>query len=249
MTRAIESFYLPGCSYVSAASPGIAEAYQQTYGIPLPTVILNVFPLADAPERVSVRGSAQPGPSVYWFSQTIGPDRGLECAAKAIGLARSCPHLYLQGNVGAAFRETLLLVAEQAGAVGRIHFLPPVHPAELARLASAFDVGFVGETGQTPNRRIALTNKLFTYWLAGVPCVASDIPAHRALADEVGSAMACFPVENPQALAVELDSLLSFNSGRLAEARQRAWQLSHQKFNWGSEKSRLIRCVSTALQS
>ena len=44
LIRAIEGRYLPGCAYVTAASPGIAEAYARTYGIARPTVVLNVFP-------------------------------------------------------------------------------------------------------------------------------------------------------------------------------------------------------------
>ena len=50
----IEREYLPACCYVTAASPGIAQAYRNKYGIPLPTSILNVFPLADR-DRKSTR--------------------------------------------------------------------------------------------------------------------------------------------------------------------------------------------------
>src|SRR5262249_35436813 len=50
MLRAIEARYLPGCLYVSAASPGIADAYVEAYGIKRPTVIFNVFPSANAPQ-------------------------------------------------------------------------------------------------------------------------------------------------------------------------------------------------------
>jgi hypothetical protein len=49
LIRAIEARYLPGCAFVTAASPGIAEAYAETYGIARPTVVLNVFPRAQAP--------------------------------------------------------------------------------------------------------------------------------------------------------------------------------------------------------
>src|SRR5262249_3438816 len=75
MVRAIESRYLPGCVYVSAASPGIAEAYADAYRIARPTVIFNVFPRSQGPSASTPAGSAIPGPSLYWFSQTIGPDR------------------------------------------------------------------------------------------------------------------------------------------------------------------------------
>src|SRR5207244_4423885 len=39
----LERRFLPQCSYVTAASPLIAEAYAKRLGIALPTTILNVF--------------------------------------------------------------------------------------------------------------------------------------------------------------------------------------------------------------
>ena len=41
--RLLESRYLPRAVYVSAASPGIADAYAASYGIERPTVVLNTF--------------------------------------------------------------------------------------------------------------------------------------------------------------------------------------------------------------
>src|SRR5262245_7174809 len=48
LVRAIEERYLPGCAYVTAAAPGIAEAYTEAYGIERPRVVLNTFPLTQA---------------------------------------------------------------------------------------------------------------------------------------------------------------------------------------------------------
>ena len=68
MVRAIEERYLPGCSYVTAASPGIADAYVSSYRIERPTVVLNVFPRARVPTSPSPEGVAEFSPSVYWLS-------------------------------------------------------------------------------------------------------------------------------------------------------------------------------------
>ena len=77
MISLIESRWLPGCAYMTAVSPGIADAYVENYGVAQPHVVLNVFPKSHAPSGATPRGTARPGPSLYWFSQTIGPDRGL----------------------------------------------------------------------------------------------------------------------------------------------------------------------------
>jgi glycosyltransferase involved in cell wall biosynthesis len=247
MVRAIEERYLPGCAYVTAASPGIADAYAAAYPIPRPTVVLNVFPLSQAPPGPAPRGTAEPGPSVYWFSQTIGPDRGLECAVRAIARAASRPHLYLRGTPARGYAERLRTLAAEAGAADRLHMLPPAPPADLERLAACYDVGYIGETGHTANRKIALTNKLFSYLLAGIPAVISGVPAHRAFAAEAGPAVRLFPVDDHDALAAALDSLLGDPAG-LAAARAHAYALGQERYNWDVEKKRLIEAVAGTLR-
>lgn len=244
--RAIEERYLPGAAHVTAASPLIAEAYAETYGIPLPTVILNVFPRANAPVAPAPRGSAEPGPSLYWFSQTIGPGRGLETAVEAIGRAESGPHLYLRGTPAEGYEAHLGGVAERAGVADRVHFLHPAPPDELERLGAAYDLGYVGELVETENRQIALTNKVFSYLLGGVPSVVTDIPAHRQLAPELGEAVSLFPVGDAGGLATALDRML-LDPQRLAAARAHAWHLGQTQFNWDVEQAHLIETIHKAI--
>jgi len=77
----LEKKYLPHSSYLSAASDGIAKAYQEKYNIPLPVTLLNVFPGESLPVR-------EPGRSIrfYWYSQVIGTNRGLEMLLAAAGI-------------------------------------------------------------------------------------------------------------------------------------------------------------------
>ena len=244
LTRALESRWLPGACFTTAASPGIASAYASSYGIPQPIVVRNMFPLAQAPAGPTPCGSAQPGPTVYWFSQTIGPDRGLECAVRAIALAESNPHLYLRGFISDAYRQRLVTLARAEGVEERLHLLPPAPPEQMERLAAAYDLGLVAETGATPNRRIALTNKLFSYALAGLPAAISDIPAHFAYQAEVGEIVALFPTENPHGLAKVLDSLLGDSDGmQLCSLRQLAFGLCQSCLNWDKESRILIDLI------
>lgn len=243
LIRIIEQRYLPGAAYISAASPGIAAAYAHVYNLEQPTVILNVFSRSEAPSAPSLRGTARPGPSIYWFSQTIGPERGLECAVRAIGLSRARPHLYLRGTPTLGFTDYLSTLATDAGVAGRIHILPPANPNEMVKLAGVHDIGYVGETGCTESRRIALTNKLFTYLLAGIPVVMSDIAAHQDLAPGLGRAARLYETCNAKKLALAIDELLA-EPAVLAASRSAAWQLAQEHYNWEEEKTFLQRLVS-----
>ena len=240
LLRLIEGRYLPDCMFTTAASPGIADAYADAYGISLPIVLRNMFPLAHAPEGPTPRGTAIPGPSLYWFSQTIGPDRGLECAVRSLALARCKPHLHLRGFISTVYRDQLMDLACQLGVDSRLHLHPPQSPEQMERLASKYDVGLVAETGCTPNRSIALTNKLFTYALAGIPMLLSDIPAHRALQAEAGEAVRLFRTDDQASLAKGLDDWLDAPPGKLALARQAAYRLGRERWNWEQEQQILL---------
>jgi hypothetical protein len=243
LVRAVEARYLPGCAYVTAASPGVAEAYASTYGIN-PRVVLNAFPLGHAAPAPTPRGTAQPGPSLYWFSQTIGHGRGIECAVRAIGRAGTRPHLYLRGTPAAGYATRLLDLARDADAAGRVHLLPPDEPDRMEQLAAAYDAGLCSETGHTASRQLCLTNKLFSFLLAGIPPLLSDTPAQCGFGAEAGLTDLLYPRGDPAALAQLLDRLLG-DADRLADARVQAWRLGQERYNWERERPTLISCSRT----
>jgi hypothetical protein len=244
MIRAIEARYLPNCAYVTAASPGIADAYVEAYGIARPTVILNVFPRDHAPAAATSQGLANPGPSIYWFSQTIGPNRGLECAVRAIGRASSRPYLYLRGTPAKGYLDQLRSLAAEAGVTDRLQLLPSAQPSEMVKLAAVYDIGLSGEPGHTPNNRIALGNKLFSYLLAGLPIVASAVPSHMALAEKLGAAMRLYLIDDPDGLADAVDSYLCVPRA-LSDARAVAWRLGMERFNWDFESASLLDRIAS----
>jgi hypothetical protein len=244
--RAIEARYLPGAAYVSAAAPGIADAYAATYPIDRPTVILNVFPIANAPPAPTSRGTAEPGPSLYWFSQTIGPDRGLETAVTAIGLAKSQPHLYLRGRPVPGFIEHLKSLASNLDVVNRIHILPIEAAERMERLAAGYDVGLVAETVHSRNRAICLTNKLFSFLLAGLPPMISATPGQKTFAASCGLADLVYEIGDAEMLAQLLDETLG-DPLRLAKLRATCFALGQDRFNWERESHVLFDRVAQCL--
>ena len=243
--RTIESEYLPKVSFMTAASPGIAKAYAQEYRIREPAVVLNVFDPPPAEKPPKQEGEIQ-RPALYWFSQTIGPGRGLETAIEAIAIARTKPHLYLRGSVRPNYRVELEGLAERHDVLARLHFLEIAPPTELEVQGTVFDAGYVGEMGSPRNREIALTNKIFSYMSSGLAIVMSDIKAHVDLFPEISEFSRLFSVGSSAGLARALDDLLC-NKGKLAEAHRVSRQLALTRYNWNLERLTLLAVVNTAL--
>jgi glycosyltransferase involved in cell wall biosynthesis len=145
------------------------------------------------------------------------------------------------------FLDHLRTIAAEVCAAERLHVLPPAAPSEMVRLAAVYDLGLVGETGYVQNRRIALSDKQFTYFLAGIPTVMTDIPAHHdfTVDGELRGAARLYPVDNPPALADALDALLD-DPGSLASARAAAWQLGQERFNRDVEQLTLLKLISSS---
>jgi hypothetical protein len=116
----------------------------------------------------------------------------------------------------------------------------------MEKLAAQYDLGLVCETEYTHNRRIALTNKQFSYLLAGVPAIMSDVPAHQAFASDAEGAVMLYETGRAASLAAQIDDVLQ-NPDRLAAMRLRAYQLGQERFNWEVEQSKLIARVRQTL--
>jgi glycosyltransferase involved in cell wall biosynthesis len=246
MVRTIEGALLPQCRHVTAAAPLIAKAYAAQCRIE-PTTVLNVFPLAMAPAQPRVASTPERF-SAYWFSQTIGLDRGLQSFIQAMARSRAHVTLDIRGGNRWGHGERLVELARGLGVGDRINLLPTARPEEMVTLAAAYDIGLSLETDVSENRRFCLTNKIFTYLLAGVPVLLSDTPAQRALAPELGAAARLVSLADPAAMAATLDDLAGSLPAR-AEAQASAWRLGRERYNWETEKAALLASVARAFEA
>lgn len=247
-TRLLCSRLLPECRHLTAASPLIAEACRNAYGV-MPIPLLNVFPLREAPECPVE--PAVPGPDnplcLYWFSQTIGPGRGLESVIDALGFMRRPVELRLRGHCDTNYRHQLEQRAASAGLRSSLVFFESAPPADMARLAAGEHLGLSVETPPPPNRNICLTNKIFTCLLAGIPVAMTPTAAQSRLASDLGEAALVLDFAGtPKAAASALDALAD-SPERLCAARSKAWSLSRERFNWDIEQKTFLASVAAVL--
>ena len=116
----------------------------------------------------------------------------------------------------------------------------------MVRLAAQHDVGLASEIGTPPSRAVCLTNKIFTYLLAGIPVLLSDTPAQRQLARQLGSAARLVALDDPDKIAQVLDDL-AMDVTTLTAAKREAWNQGQTRFNWDKEKKRFLQSVEQTL--
>lgn len=246
LIEAVERECIGKCCYVTAASPGIAAAYQTRYRI-TPTTILNVFSLDERP--VELRRTSPSGPMrLYWFSQTIGPERGLEDAIRAMGKLKGHKiQLHLRGRVRSEYWNSLQRLMQESGVESQALVLhAPISSEEMIRAAAEFDVGLALEQPVSFNRDICLTNKIFSYLLAGNAIVGSDTSGQRPIMEQIGRAGFLYAAGDVAALAEGL-WLWYNNREELHAARHEAWLWGTRRFNWDLEKKKFVEVVNKIL--
>jgi glycosyltransferase involved in cell wall biosynthesis len=236
--------HLPRAAFVTAASPLIADACAERYGVKAVPLLNAFLPQKTTLASGGIHPFTKENPArLYWFSQTIGPGRGLEEMIDVIALMKTPVVLQLRGFVSKSYRASLEAKAASEGA--RIEFLPPGEPDEMVALAAEADIGLSLEQSAPPNRDICLTNKVFVYLAAGIPQLMSKTRAQGAFGKEIGQAAILADMRDRAATAQKLNALLR-DPVALEAARRQAVAMG-EKFSWEGEKRRFVELVNKAV--
>jgi glycosyltransferase involved in cell wall biosynthesis len=246
LLREVERALLHDAAYVSTTSYALAEALPARYGGRRPAVITNSFPLQPTPIFYPENaGAVGEPPTFFWFSQTLGPGRGLEEFFAAWRLTRVPSRVVLLGEPAGDFATALLatLTTEQRA---RVTLLAPVPPDALPELIARHDIGLALEDARILNRDLTITNKILQYLNAGLALVVSATTGQREVLAHAPNAGFVAKLEEPAEFAQQLDAFLA-DAARLRAARRAARMLAETRYCWEREAPRLLALVENAL--
>ena len=237
ISKYIEDKYIPNSSYLTASSALIADKYEMLYNKKV-TTILNVFPKATI---TFVKNNKNEPIKLFWFSQTIGPNRGLEIIIEAIGITKNEFEFHILGNVSPNYKDTLLSICDLNGVnKNSLKFYEPVNPNQIFSIASNFDIGLASETGFSLNNIMAVSNKIFTYIQSGLALVVSNTAGQSSFINaynELG-----FVYNNSTELAQILDNF-SFQRDLLFKYKNNSYNMGRSELNWEIESKKFIEVI------
>ncbi len=211
----LEGELLRATPYATTTSRALARAMAEEYRGPEPTVIYNSFARGPEPE---LRAAAGRPVALHWFSQVIGPGRGLETLMNALPRLDFAWELHLRGHCEPDYRRQLLALLP-AGLHAHLHFHPTIPAAKLAAAIARHDIGLILEDSAIPSRNLTLTNKFFHYLQSGLAVVASATAGNEEGLAQAPRAGAAFPSGDAAALATALNRLGNNPDGLLAARR------------------------------
>lgn len=241
LNKYIEEKYFGRVDYFTAASPLIARYYKHEYSCLDPVVINNVFPKT----TLNIGQNYKPGQplKLFWFSQTIGPERGLEDVIKAMAASKGHVQLHLLGNCSEGNKQAMVQLAAQFELQqDQLWFYGPVAPDEIFKLAVQFDIGMATETGVPLNRNICLTNKIFTYVQCGLAMIASDTQAQTLFMEQYPGTGILYDKSNLQSLTDCINFYLQ-NPETLHQTRLQNYQLGQTELNWELESRQFLNLI------
>lgn len=232
--------------YTMATSASMSTAIADAFDAPKPRVVLNTFPLdqQQAIDGKYVDRYDRSRLSICWFSQTIGPGRGLELLMEATHHLKSKIEIHLRGNCAADYERRL---RDGAAPHVRPHvFIHPTVPHDdlLSRIAE-HDIGFAGEVPTCLSRDLTITNKLFQYLQASVPVVATWTHGQKEACQLAPDAIRLVARNHPVQLAKTIDQWN--NPDTLEQAAAAAGRASTTVFHWDRSKEVILAAVSDAI--
>lgn len=236
----LENKYVPNLSYYSSSSPLIAKLIKadnpEYNGRHL--VLLNCFPKAQQPVFRRKKTDDETL-RLFWFSQTVGKNRGLETVVAALNILNNpAIRLTLAGRCDAQMKEYLQKHAGPMAA--NISFAGMIRPSQLPAFAAGFDVGLASETGFSSNNNAALSNKVFTYLLAGNSIILSNTEMQE-LFNETYKVGESYKIDDPVDLADKIKFYL--NRENLEKQRLHNYDLAGRILNWDKQAGKLIKMI------
>lgn len=246
--KALERRAAADCRYVVAASRAMAEAIAAEYRVPAPQVVYNVFSLDENPgiDRAIKDRKNVNVPSVHWFSQTIGPDRGLESLFAAAGTLSHAFDIHLRGRLLPGYADWFASVVPVA-LRGRVFVHDTVPNEELLSRIAEHDIGLALEAAEPPSRNLTITNKMFQYMQAGLAIIATDTSGQREVFAQAPGMGLLIRNRDPDALARALAELLG-DERRLLNAKRAAAAAFREKFNWEGQRAAVVRLAERAIE-
>ncbi len=215
------------------ASPIWLDMLNERYGrLPLAVAVLNTPPSHEvSPVNLHREAGLGEGMSLLVYQGTIQEHRGLEAAVEALTRLDDVGLVIIGWG---HHRPAIEKLVERVGVGDRVRFLGPVPYEDLLDYTAGATVGLCNIVGASLSYRTALPNKLFEYFMAGLPVIGSEGTEIAPIIDETGAGIAV-PPEDPDAIAGATRAILAdldkYSAAAVAASR---------RYHWGVEEAKLL---------
>ena len=241
---AVEDKLLPRVNAITAASPLITKEYKRYYPQQNIITINNVFSKQYIQPYHENKSCDL---KLFWFSQHLGVGRGLEVFIESINfLSEISVTLTIMGNIRSeVYKQQLLNLSQYPE---KIFFKDTVPPEEIFSIAACYDIGLAGEISNFKNKELCLSNKIFTYLMAGNCILASDMQGQSEFIKQNEGIGFTYRHDDAKDLGEKIN-MLHENRAVLEACKKRSVQLAMEHLNWEVERKPWIKLINELLNN
>lgn len=233
--RLLDRVLVPRCDAVVTPDEGRSRVYRDEFRARAPPLtVLNCppyrRPLESAVLRDELARRGLAGSTIVLYQGLLDSMRCIEEIAEA---TRHFDEGVVLVVIGSGFGEKWRDPAAALAGYERIVVLPRVAPDELPPYTASADAGIVLYRNDCRNNYLCAPNKVFEYMMMGLPVIAAGFPGMLKLVEGEGVGL-CVDPEDPRAIAAAVNRLAR-DAGARAAMRERALQLSRERYNWERE--------------
>ncbi|WP_404786657.1 glycosyltransferase [Altericista sp. CCNU0014] len=245
--KTLENRLIRECKYCLTTSHVMAKVMANAYQAPKPTAIYNSFPWGERSQidnQIKDRHNLDL-PSVHWFSQTIGPGRGLELLFQALPYVSQPVEIHLRGNYPESSRQWLEPLIPN-GWHNQLFIHPTVPNDELLSRIAEHDIGLALERNNISSRNLTVTNKFFQYLQAGLAVIATDTDGQKEVLSQHPQVGQLIPSQNPRALGDTINNLL-VNPQKLNTMKKAALLAAQDELSWENHERTILELIEKTI--
>lgn len=241
--RLLEHLLVPRTDGVITVSNGLADVLHRRYGV-VATVVGNVPDLEPVVDRGQLREELGiPDDQIVLLYQgvlIVG-----RVVLPLVDVVHRLPEVALVIQGYGPLEEKIRLRAETLGVSHRVHLMGRVEPGDLHRYTCGADIGTVLLDGITLNHKYCRPNKLFGYFMAGLPVLATDLPEMAGIIRDAGAGRLVAD-NGVEAIVHAIEGLVNAPEQRRNMSRC-ARSVAETRYNWPIESEQLLRVYEGVL--
>lgn len=183
-----------------------------------------------------------PGQRIALFQGRLGEDRCIDELVIAGQYLDSENVLVLLGPSPVEYRQHLESLIQQLGLQHKVLLHEPVPYDQLLPYTCSADLGVILYRNTDRNNYYCAPNKLFEYFMAGLPIVAANFPGLVRLVEQSGAGLVVDPT-NPIQIANAINTILG--DLHLVSLMRNKSLSNAQLYNWEREGSKLLQLYQT----
>ena len=237
----LEKFAIENAAYCTFPSNSMAKEVKEFYHSKkkVHNIIYNGF---SSKENAINNISDKSISSLIWFSQTIGPGRGLETLLTALSYVNSKVELHLLGFCDEDYKNKLIdWFPQNLG--HQLFFHSPVSHSDLISVLQQHSIGLAIEEDYPESRNTTITNKILQYIQAGIRVLATATKGQKEVARYFPEAVELVPFNDPERWAASIEKILSSPS----ENKKMQLQKFNEIFSWEAQEEKFLKLVSETI--